>query len=109
MKAAPSDSNRFLLQRDSIYYYRRRVPARAADLDERAPIIKQSLHTGDLAEAQNRYRSFSVTFSDRHISLCRALIIGARMRAITRSFRLGFNAFAPNAPPERVEIGPAGP
>lgn len=44
--------DRFLFLRDGVYYYMRRVPTRLCDVDERAPSIRQSLKTGDLALAR---------------------------------------------------------
>lgn len=44
--------DRFLLLRDGLYYYWRRVPRSVEHLDDRAPFIRQSLKTDDLAEAR---------------------------------------------------------
>jgi hypothetical protein len=44
--------DRFLLQREGLYYYWRRVPKSVEHLDDRAPLIRHSLKTDDLAEAR---------------------------------------------------------
>ena len=44
--------DRFLLLRDGLYYYWRRVPKSVEHLDDRAPFIRHSLKTDDLAEAR---------------------------------------------------------
>jgi integrase len=44
--------DRFLIPRDGVYYYWRRVPKSVALLDERAPFIRMSLKTDDLAKAR---------------------------------------------------------
>lgn len=49
---AAGKPDRFLFLRDDIYYYLRRVPARLVDVDERAPFVRQTLKTGDLALAR---------------------------------------------------------
>lgn len=46
------NQNRFLLLRDGVYYYWRRVPKVVVDLDGRVPVIRQSLKTDDLAKAR---------------------------------------------------------
>jgi len=48
------NQDRFLLLRDGVYYYWRRVPKTVASLDERAPFIRQSLKTDDLAKARGQ-------------------------------------------------------
>ncbi|MBY5485410.1 integrase [Rhizobium leguminosarum bv. viciae] len=45
-------SDRYLSQRNGIYFYKRRVPLRVASLDDREPIIRTSLKTRDLAKAR---------------------------------------------------------
>ncbi len=44
--------DRFLLLRDGLYYYWRRVPRSVEHSDDRAPFIRHSLKTDDLAEAR---------------------------------------------------------
>lgn len=46
------DPNRYLTQRVGHYYYRRKVPLDLADADKRAPIIRVSLKTDDVALAR---------------------------------------------------------
>lgn len=46
------DPDRFLSERRGIYQYQRRVPRDYLDLDERAPLIRLSLKTDDLAKAR---------------------------------------------------------
>lgn len=46
------NQDRFLLLREGVYYYWRRVPKAVAHLDDRAPFIRQSLKTDDLAKAR---------------------------------------------------------
>ena len=49
---AARHQDRFLLQRQGTYYYWRRVPKQVAHIDERAPVIRLSLKTDDLAQAR---------------------------------------------------------
>ncbi|MHC2273451.1 hypothetical protein ACVME8_000062 [Bradyrhizobium diazoefficiens] len=46
------NQDRFLLLRDGVYYYWRRVPKTVVHLEDRAPVIRQSLKTDDLAKAR---------------------------------------------------------
>ncbi|WP_244628495.1 DUF6538 domain-containing protein [Tardiphaga robiniae] len=48
------NQDRSLLLRDGIYYYWRRVPKAVVHLDDRAPFIRQSLKTDDLAKARGQ-------------------------------------------------------
>lgn len=55
-----TDPHRYLKNRDGVYQYVRRVPTSVADKDSRAPIIRISLKTNDLARAmtkRNEYES----------------------------------------------------
>ena len=55
-----SDPHRYLKNRDGVYQYVRRVPTSVVDKDSRAPIIRISLKTNDLARAmtkRNEYES----------------------------------------------------
>ena len=47
-----SDADRFLLRKGQVWYYRRRVPPAVADADSRAPHVRISLKTRDLALAR---------------------------------------------------------
>ena len=47
-----SDQDRFLLPRNRVLYYWRRVPKRLRTIDSRAPIVRHSLKTDDLAKAR---------------------------------------------------------
>jgi integrase len=53
-KKVKSESDRHLIIRGGIYHYKRRVPASFADLDERAPHVRVSLKTSDLALARQK-------------------------------------------------------
>jgi hypothetical protein len=44
--------DRFLLLRDGVYYYWRRVPKVLGHLDDHVPVVGQSLKTDDLAKAR---------------------------------------------------------
>jgi integrase len=46
------EHDRFLMMRDGVYYYWRRVPKVVVHLDDRVPVIRQSLKTDDLAKAR---------------------------------------------------------
>lgn len=46
------DRDRFLLPRSGVFYYWRRVPKSVEHLDERAPTIRVSLKTDDIAQAR---------------------------------------------------------
>ena len=47
-----ADPDRFLTTRGGVYYYRRRMPGEVSRLDDRGPILSQSLKTSDLAQAR---------------------------------------------------------
>lgn len=47
-----SDLDRFIVQRGGTFHYKRRVPAAVAELDDRAPHVRASLKTGDIAVAR---------------------------------------------------------
>ena len=49
-----TDPHRYLKNRDGVYQYVRRVPTSVADKDSRAPIIRISLKTNDLARAMTK-------------------------------------------------------
>jgi len=49
-----SDDDRYLVERGGNFYYKRRVPANVAKLDERAPHIRMSLKTGDRKVARKK-------------------------------------------------------
>ncbi|MEY9885890.1 DUF6538 domain-containing protein [Bradyrhizobium sp. USDA 328] len=46
------NQDHFLLLREGVYYYWRRVPKTVVHLEDRAPVIRQSLKTDDLAKAR---------------------------------------------------------
>lgn len=48
------NQDRFLLTRDGVHYYWRRVPKAVVHLDDRAPYIRLSLKTDDLAKARSQ-------------------------------------------------------
>jgi integrase len=47
-----SQQDRFLVHRNGVLYYWRRVPKTLSNVDARAPIVRQSLRTDDLAKAR---------------------------------------------------------
>jgi integrase len=47
-----TDPDRYLMKRQGIYYYWRRIPSLVAAMDARAPLVRMSLKTDDLAEAR---------------------------------------------------------
>ncbi|MET0943728.1 MAG: DUF6538 domain-containing protein, partial [Mesorhizobium sp.] len=47
-----TDADRFLVLRNRTYHYKRRVPATVAKQDQRAPFVRLSLKTNDLALAR---------------------------------------------------------
>lgn len=49
---APAYPDRFIVERDGTFHYKRRVPAAVAELDDRAPHVRVSLRTRDLAVAR---------------------------------------------------------
>lgn len=49
-----TDPDRFLIQRGGRYFYHRRVPKAAEDLDERAPFVRLALKTTHVGEARER-------------------------------------------------------
>ncbi len=46
--------DRFLVPRNGILYYWRRVPKTLVDVDSRAPFVRHSLKTDDLAKARSQ-------------------------------------------------------
>ncbi|HEV2502370.1 MAG TPA: tyrosine-type recombinase/integrase [Mesorhizobium sp.] len=53
-KADPKDRDRYLQDREGNWSYKRRVPAKVGDLDERGPVIRISLDTDDIAIARTK-------------------------------------------------------
>lgn len=53
-KAAADEADRFLAERAGHWHYKRKVPASVVELDERAPMVRISLKTSDLAEARRK-------------------------------------------------------
>lgn len=49
-----SDPNRFIVERGGTFHYKRRVPASVADADDRAPHVRVTLKTRDLALARHK-------------------------------------------------------
>ena len=49
-----SGQNRFLVPRNGILYYWRRVPKMLVMIDSRAPFVRHSLKTDDLAKARSQ-------------------------------------------------------
>jgi hypothetical protein len=47
-----SGQDRFLVARNGVWYYWRRVPKTLVEIDTRAPIVRHSLKTDDLAKAR---------------------------------------------------------
>jgi integrase len=60
------DPDRYLLTRQGIYYYWRRVPAVVAELDtrSRSPLVRMSLKTDDLAEARTKRDTLEAADND---------------------------------------------
>lgn len=54
MRINRNDQDRHLILRRGIYHYKRRVPAIVADKDTRAPHVRTSLKTSDLALARSK-------------------------------------------------------
>ena len=51
-KKVQTERDRFLVLRGETYHYKRRVPSEIADIDGRAPHVRMSLKTSDLARAR---------------------------------------------------------
>jgi hypothetical protein len=47
-----SGQDRFLVARNGVWYYWRRVPKTLVEIDTRAPVVRHSLKTDDLAKAR---------------------------------------------------------
>ena len=45
----PKHADRFIVERGGVYHYKRRVLGGVADIDERAPLVRASVKTRDLA------------------------------------------------------------
>lgn len=96
-KSNPYDPDRFLLCRNGFYSYSRRVPKRVAHLDERAPNIRISLSTKDLAQARaqrdalekadDEYWASLVSGKDGEGSLAALRIAQAKAQALGFTYR----------------------
>lgn len=88
---------RFLLNRGGTYYYYRRVPSDVVGLDGRAPYIRASLKTGDLAKAMalrdiheradNEYWASLIVGSDSEVATRRYKAAVARATALGFTYR----------------------
>ncbi len=63
------DPDRYLMPRAGIYYYWRRIPAVVAAMDARAPLVRMSLKTDDLAEARTKRDALEAADNDYWQSL----------------------------------------
>lgn len=89
--------DRFLHQRGGTYHYKRRIPAEVADLDSRAPMVRLSLKTGDLAKAMalrdiheradNEYWASLIVGSDADVAMRRYKAAVARAAALGFTYR----------------------
>lgn len=96
-KAGLEDHDRYLLRRGDIYHYKRYVPAEVADLDSRAPLIRQSLKTSDLQKAMalrdiheradNEFWASLVVGSDQDVAMRRYKAAVARAAALGFTYR----------------------
>ncbi len=89
-----TDADRYMTQRDGIYFYKRRVPALVSELDDRRPIIRTSLKTRDLAKARALRDGYERADDDLWGALlCSDSVEAARRRyeaAVRRVAALGF-------------------
>lgn len=91
--------DRYLLDRSGIYQYMRRVPLTVADLDERAPLIRISLKTDDLAlarvkrdayeHADDAFWSSLLQGGEQHVAHARYLAAVKRAEALGYLYRPG--------------------
>lgn len=93
--ASQSDPDRFIVSRGGTFHYKRRVPATVAELDDRAPHVRISLKTSDLAEARQKRDAFEAADNALWSSLLRGDEGSvARKRyeaAVARAEALGFS------------------
>lgn len=90
-----SDPDRFLLLRAGTYHYRRRVPTALIPLDTRAPMVRRSLGTKDLAKARLLRDAYEAADNDLWAAYTEGApsdIARAKHRAATaRAAALGFS------------------
>lgn len=90
-----TDPDRFLLLRAGTYHYRRRVPTALIPFDTRAPVVRRSLGTKDLAKARCLRDAFEAADNDLWAAYTEgspAEAAQARHRAATaRATALGFS------------------
>jgi integrase len=93
-KSDVADRDRHLTSRNGIYSYKRRVPAKVAERDTRAPFVRISLGTRDLAQA----RALRDGYEKADDELWAAMIVGSDRSAaegqykaaVARATALGF-------------------
>lgn len=98
--SAQSDPDRFIVSRGGTFHYKRRVPAVVASLDDRAPHVRISLKTSDIAAARQKRDAFETADN----ALWEGMLSGdptelSRKRyetAVSRAEALGF-AYRPAA------------
>lgn len=94
-KREKNNSDRFLQQRAGNYYYKRRVPAEVADADDRAPHVRISLKTDDLAVARAKRDALEAADNEFWASMLSGTETEVAQRhytaAVKRAQALGFS------------------
>ncbi|MDW9689326.1 integrase [Sinorhizobium meliloti] len=89
-----SDPDRHLSRRNGYYTYKRRVPAKVAALDSRAPTIRIALGTRDLGEARVKRDAHERADDELWASFCadgdRAAALARYNAVVARAAALGF-------------------
>lgn len=92
---AQSDPDRFIVERGGTFHYKRRVPADIADLDDRAPHVRLSLKTKDLAVARIKRDAFEAADDALWASLLTGdpaeLAMKRYETAVSRAEAMGFS------------------
>lgn len=106
-----TNPRRFLQNRNGMFHYKRHVPKEVAELDDRAPAVRKSLHTSDLAKAMalrdiheradNDYWASLVVGSDSDVAMRRYKAAVSRATALGFSYRSAAE-IAANEPLERI-------
>ncbi len=110
-RTSPYNPDRFLLLRGGLYSYNRRVPSKVAHLDSRAPTVRISLSTEDLAQARaqrdrlekadNEFWAALLTGADGEASLGVLRAAQARAQALGFTYRYASEILA-EEPGERI-------
>lgn len=110
-KREETKPQRFLINRGGVYHYKRHVPKEVSDLDGRAPTIRFTLKTSDLAKAMalrdiheradNEYWASLIVGSDSEVAMRLYKAAVARAAALGFTYRSAAD-FVLNEPTEQI-------